>query len=434
MKAILQSMIKEFQQRELPETTDRNVDCPMLKGKATVVTGMRRTGKTSLCFRQMCKLQQSGVDRSRFLYLNFEDDRLFNFQLSDCQIILDVYYTMFPDNRSKLCYFYLDEIQNIQGWERFARRLIDTGNVQLTLTGSSSKLLSDEIATSMRGRCISIEVLPFSFVEYLRYFNIFSELPGFLCDDDCSRLRFAMKRYFHIGGFSEIYQYDERYHRQILQEYANMVILKDVAERHKVTNLPALRSLVKTLFNSGSQKFSVNKFSGTLNSVIGIKCSKNDLYDFMKYLEDAFLAFTLPIHTESERVRQANPAKVYLIDTGMTRWMAENPDANKGHLLENLVYLHLRREGYSMEYITTSKGDEVDFLAVNKQTRAKMLVQVAWELTNDKTFKRETEALAFAGDNLNVAERYIVTWDDETTLSSGISVIPVWKFLIGKYR
>ncbi len=432
MKNILKRMIEEFQRRNLPEMTGRDVHYPMLSGKATVITGMRRTGKTSLCIHKMQEIVADGVDKTRILYLNFEDDRLLNFKLEDCQTILDVYYSLYPENREKLCYFFFDEMQNVKDWERFIRRLIDVENVQIALTGSSSKLLTTEIATSMRGRSIKTEVLPFSFEEYMRYHKTFEQIPKNFCDADIAKLRNALSRYFRIGGFPEIYRYDELEHYTILQEYIDLVILRDVIDRHAVTNLPAIRQLVNSLFNSAAQKFSVIKFANTLNKSLGIKCSKNDIYSFMDYLEEAYIIFRIPIHSMSVRVRQVNPNKVYLIDIGMVRVMIENPDGDKGALLENLVFLHLRRQGWTLEYYNTSNGYEIDFYAYHHKTKEKMLVQVSYSLNDEKTFQREVRALTQGGEELKVAKRLIVTWDDEKELDDGIHIVPAWRFLLNR--
>jgi predicted AAA+ superfamily ATPase len=154
MKKILQTLLAAFYERDLPELCNRNISFPEINGKVTSIIGMRRTGKTCLCYQRMRELLEQNVSKERLLYLNFEDDRLLGFKIEDCRDILDVYFSMFPENRSEVCYFFFDEIQDVTGWEIFIRRMLDTEKIQVTLTGSSSKLLSREIATSLRGRAI----------------------------------------------------------------------------------------------------------------------------------------------------------------------------------------------------------------------------------------------------------------------------------------
>ena len=428
----LKKMILEFQSRDLDYISYRTQPFPVLKGKATVITGMRRTGKTSFCFQKIRELYQSGTDKSQILYLNFEDDRILGLKLEQCQTILDAFYSLYPGNRTKECWFFFDEIQNVAGWEHFVRRLLDTTDIHIVLTGSSSKLLTKEIATAMRGRSINTEILPFSFPEYLRFHHVFEEIPENLSDADISLLRHEMERYFQLGGFPEIYSCPDLPARiEVLQEYNDMVILKDVVERHDVSNTVALRLLLKALYQSNAQKFSVTGFWKTLNKGMQVKCAKNDLMAFMDYLEEAYILFRTELLSMSEKAKLVNPNKVYMIDPGLVRAMAEDPEANRGWLLENLVYLHLRRLKFNVNYVNTSDRKEVDFHAFNKVSREKMLIQVSWSLSNEETKVRETEPLLKAGKELGIRRLLIVTWDEETVLDKKIQVVPIWKFLIG---
>ena len=428
----LKKMILEFQSRDLTYISHRDQPFPVLKGKATVITGMRRAGKTSFCFQKIRELYQSGVDKSQVLYLNFEDDRILGFKMENCQVILDAFYSLYPGNRKRKCWFFFDEIQNVAGWEHFVRRLLDTTDIQIALTGSSSKLLTKEIATAMRGRSINTEIMPFSFPEYLRFHHVFEEIPDNLSDTDIAHLRHEMERYFLLGGFPEIYRCpDLPAGIEILQEYNDMVILKDVIERHGVFNTVALRFLLKALYQSNAQKFSVSGFWKVLNKGMQVKCSKNDLFAFMNHLEEAYIIFRTEILSMSEKAKLVNPNKVYLIDPGLVRAMAEDPEANRGRLLENLVYLHLRRRKNSVNYVITSDRKEVDFHAFDRISREKMLIQVSWSLSNEETRTREIEPLLKAGRELRIRRLLIVTWDEEAVLDNGIQVVPIWKFLIG---
>ena len=327
-----------------------------------------------------------------------------------------------------------DEIQNVVDWERFVRRLLDTTDIHVILTGSSSKLLTVEIATAMRGRSICQEVLPFSFEEFLYYKDVFKAIPENLSDNDIAHLRHEIEHYFRIGGFPEVYQYPDVATRgEILQEYSNMVVLKDVVERHNISNPTALRYLVSSLYNADAQKFSVTNFWKTLNKGMQVKCSKNDLFAFMKYLEEAYIIFRTELHTNSQKAKLVNPNKVYLIDVGLVRAMVEDPEANRGWLLENLVYLHLRRLRCDVSYYNTFDNKEVDFYAFNRISREKMLIQSTWSLSDPETAKREIAPLVTAGTELNISKRIIVTWNEETELADSIKVVPLWKFLINHY-
>ncbi len=426
----IKRLILEFQGKNLDYISPRNLLFPILPGKATVITGMRRSGKSSFCYQKIRDLESEGLSRTQLLYLNFEDDRLVGFRLEDCQGILDAYYSLYPDNRRKECYFFFDEIQNITGWEHFIRRLLDTTSVHIILTGSSSKMLTTEIETAMRGRSISKEVLPFSFVEYLQYHHVFDKIPVNFSDDDIARLRHGMDKYFRLGGFPETFGCpDEAMRTEILQEYSDLVILRDVIERHKVSNAIALRYLLRAIYHSVAQKFSVTAFWKVLNQGMQVKCAKNDLYDFMNYLEEACIIYRTELFSPSEKAKLVNPDKVYLIDVGLVRAMSEDPEANRGWLLENLVYLHLRRQKYTLNYVNTSDGKEIDFYAFNRITRDKKLIQVTWSLSDPETRERELRPLDKAATSLGIKEKLVITWDEEAVLDNGIQVIPAWKFL-----
>ena len=428
----LKRILLEFQERPLPAITRRDAVLPILEGKATVVTGMRRVGKTTLCRQKMQQLLEGGFDKTCLLYVNFEDDRLAGFRLEDCQLILDAYNSLWPDNRNKECYFFFDEIQNVENWERFVRRLLDTTDVHVILTGSSSKLLASEISTAMRGRSVSVEMLPYSFAEYLRLRNAFDELPENLSDSIIARLRHGMEEYFNLGGFPEVYQVEDMVTRwEILQEYSDMVVLKDVVERHEVSNITALRRLLLFLYNNDSQKFSVTSFWKTLNQGMQVKCAKNDLFTFMNYLEEAYILYRTELHTTSEKAKMVNPDKVYFVDVGLVRALADDPTADRGWLLENLVYLHLRRCKCQIEYYNTSDGKEVDFYVTNKMSRQRCLIQVCWSLNSSDTMKREIIPLLDAGQELGIKQLLVVTWDEEKEIEGGIKVVPIWKLLAG---
>jgi len=192
MKAILSQLIDDFFERELPIPVAREYNFAEIPGKVDVAMGMRRTGKTFFCYQKMRELAASGVQRDRILYLNFEDERLLDFSVKDFQSILDIYYARFPANKDVTCFLFFDEIQRIDQWELFIRRILDTEKVRIFLTGSSSKLLSSEIATSLRGRSLATEIFPYSFSEYLKARGVFAEPPKNFGSRTAAILRRAM--------------------------------------------------------------------------------------------------------------------------------------------------------------------------------------------------------------------------------------------------
>jgi len=422
MKAIIAQLIDDFHERKRPALVARHKKMAQISGKANVVIGMRRAGKTFFCYQKMQKLVGTQI-----LYLNFEDDRLLGFTVHDFQSILDVYYGKYPEHRDTRCHFFFDEIQSIAQWELFIRRLLDTENVQVYLTGSSSKLLSTEIATQLRGRSLTTEIFPFSFPEFLKYHQLFNTLPTIMGARTISVLRKAIRDYLEIGGFPEVQTLEPAIRIEILQGYIDSVLLKDVIERHKVNNITAIKYLVRHLMNSPGGRFSVNKFYNSLKTM-SVKCSKNSLYEYLDHLADAYLFYRVPIHSRSEKSRM--PAKIYTIDTGLLNAMSFRNSSNYGALLENLVFMQLRRHGYMIEYVSTKEGYETDFFARHPIKKGIKLIQVCWDMSDEKTFQRELRGLQTAMKALSITSGTIVTYDDEARLDNNITVVPVWKWLL----
>ncbi|ABC77151.1 ATP-binding protein [Syntrophus aciditrophicus] len=431
MKNVISQLIDDFHERKLPDPAPRDKQFAEVEGKADVVIGMRRSGKTWFCYQKIIELMASGIKKEAILYLNFEDDRLLAFKVSNFQEILDVYFAKYPEHRKARCYFFFDEIQRIDSWEMFIRRLLDTENVQVFITGSSSKLLSSEIATSLRGRSLTTEIFPFSFMEYLKFHELFPDRPKTFGANTVSQLRKAVKDYLERGGFPEIQKLDRDLRIEVLQGYIDSVLLKDIIERHKVSNIQVLKYLVRHIMNSSGGRFSVNKFFNTMKS-ISIKCTKNSLYEYLDHLTDAFLFYKVPIHSRSERSRLINPPKIYTIDTGILNAMTFRNSYNYGQLLETMVFMHLRRRGYDVEYVHTKDGREADFLARHGISGETQLIQACWEMSDKKTFERELQGLTSAMDEHSFSTGTIVTWDDETTIENRINVIPIWKWLLQK--
>jgi len=430
MKTILASLIDDFHERQLPELVPRGCQLPSVAGKVDVVIGMRRTGKTYFCFQTIAASLAAGTAKERVLYLNFEDDRLLDFQVKDFQTLLDVYYGKFPQHRDTMCTFFLDEIQRIDHWESFIRRLIDTEkNVRIVLTGSSAKLLSQEIATSLRGRSLSTEIFPYSFSEFLLARGYFPEPPKTFGAQTVSRLRKGAGEYLVVGGFPEVQTLERHLRIEVLQGYLDAVLLRDIIERHKVSNVVALKHLVRHIMSAPGSRLSINKFYHTLKS-LSVPCTKNTLYEYLYHLADAYLCYRVPIHTRSEKARTLNPAKVYVIDTGLLQAMSFRNATNRGPLLENLVFMHLRRYGFEVEYVVTQDGFETDFLARHPITGKRLLIQACWDMAEQKTFQRELRGLQGAMRECAIDTGTIVTWDDETDVGGLIHVFPAWKWLL----
>lgn len=431
MQNILDILIDDFHERALPELMSRHQSMVWVPRKANVVIGMRRSGKTWFCYQQMLELLERGLEKERLLYLNFEDERLLPFSAHDFQLILETYYRKFPAFKSKRCYLFLDEVQRIEGWDKFVRRVLDNEKLSVCVTGSSSKLLSTEIATSLRGRSLTTEIFPFSFREFLSFKKVVLKSGQRFGSKTRAMLQNLISQYIKIGGFPEIQTFDDELRRDVLRNYLDVVILRDVIERHSITKTLALRALMKHIMSAPATRFSVNKFYNSLRSQ-GIACTKNSLYDYIDHLTDTFLFYQVPIHSRSERARRVNPKKIYVIDPGLLEAMSLRMMGDRGALLENLVYMHFRKQGLAPEYYVTEKGAEVDFVLAAKDRGEYRLIQVCWDIHDPDTQKREVGALLSAMDELGLKRGTIVTWLDEDVSDKRLEIVPAWKWLLAE--
>jgi len=427
MDALLEQMIADFHERPLPELTHRELELPTLSGKIDAVIGMRRTGKTWFLFQIMRHYLEQGIPKEAMLYLNFDDERLLPMGAAELGRISEAYYRLFPGHRDRTCYFFFDEVQNISGWEVWLRRLVDTEPVQIAVTGSSAKLLSREIATALRGRALSTEMFPFSFREALAHEGV-GDIPA--SRPGAKRralLDNRLRRYLLNGGFPEVQAVAEEHRIRILQEYVDVVILRDIVERYQVGNILPLRYLIRHLLAAPATLFSVNKFHNDLKSQ-GIACGKNTLHEYFEYLADAYLIYPISIHSRSERAKRVNPRKVYVIDTGLANAFLHRPQSDWGRLLENFVFMELRRKGLEIEYYRTVDGLEVDFIVTNRGGTQE-LYQVSLELRDARTREREVRALTTAMRETETEQGTILSLDATERIESDVGVIdvlPAW--------
>lgn len=264
---IIQNKVLAAADAPIPVLTRRDAALPTIKGKAITVIGMRRAGKTSYLYQCRADYIAAGRTPSRLIYFNFEDERLGDIRADQLHLIADIHLRLFPEPENEPVTLFLDEIQIVPGWETFIRRLLDTAGYEVFLSGSSAKLLSREIATSMRGRAWEITIHPFSFKEFLRHHQ--KEIPAktsAITNRKATALDHQFARYLEIGGFPEAQGLPTPERRQLLQGYIDVLLLRDVIERHQVANVTALRWLVRRLLSSPAGLFSVTKFAADMKS------------------------------------------------------------------------------------------------------------------------------------------------------------------------
>ena len=393
---------------EVPELTRREIRLPAVPGKAIAVIGMRRSGKTCFLSQCMADLLAEETPRESLLFLNFEDDRLAGMDATDLSFLLECYYQRHPELRDKArVTLFLDEIQLVPGWETFARRILDSEKVRLFVSGSSASMLSREVHTSMRGRSMEVVVFPFSFREALAHRGLLPDKPWqSLPKAQRSMLEKAFFTYLAEGGFPDAQNLDIRDRRQLLQGYVDVAVLRDIIERHGISNPVALRWLQRHLLGNAAAPFSIQKFHNALKSQ-GLPVSKDSLHLFLAYFEDAFLIRTTSIFTASERQRMVNPRKAYPIDPGLISVYELAGKDNLGHALETAVLIELLRRGCEVRYFRTSAGNEVDFHAVDAMGKT-WLIQSCADASDPETFEREVRSLVEAKSQYPEAEALLL--------------------------
>ena len=406
--AVFTEKIVDAQTRPMPATTRRDVWLPQVQGKALAVIGMRRAGKTTFLWQLMAQRHQAGTPREGMLYFSFEDERLEGLQSTDLDRLVQTYYRLHPQWRDqRRAAFFLDEIQLVPGWETFARRLLDSENIDLYLSGSSARMLSREVASSMRGRALEAVVTPFSFREMLRHIGHepaqeWQKLPKAAQ----SQLAHDLDLYLQQGGFPEAQGLDTRSRHALLRNHVDVVLLRDVIERHNLSQPQVLRWMVQQLLGNAAGSFSINKFHADLKSR-GVAVSKDTLHQLLAYLEDAFLLSSISIQSSSVRQKQVNPRKVYPVDTGLIALFDKSGKANTGHALECTVLHQLQRSGAEVGYVHTPAGFEVDFHARYPDGQ-QALIQVCAGVSNQDTLNREVRALQDAQQQWPQAQAQLI--------------------------
>ncbi|MEW6409541.1 MAG: ATP-binding protein [Nitrospirota bacterium] len=420
-RRILEEIIvsnEEFILKQIGKIVDREgIFFPEILNKTVVFYGVRRSGKTFILYALFKKY------RDYSLYIDFEDERLLGFELKDFESLKDVMLELRPHLIGKDLVFLLDEVQNIEGWERFCRRAVERENIRVYVSGSSSKMMPSEIHTELRGRAWSIEVLPFSFREYLHAKDIDLSDKGLIYGSKKALVKKYFSEYMKWGGFPEVSFLELEIEKtKLIKEYFSAMYFRDLVERYNITNIPLLENLTDKLFSSFSLKFSLTSFYKQYKDRFPF--SKDLLFRYYKHFLQSMLVFEVRKFAESVYKRMRNPAKVYLVDTGLCRRITS---ADAGRLLENIVFLEMRRRGYEVFYFEEKK--ECDFIAKTENNKL-FPIQVSFEL-NQENSEREIGGLIEACRWLGTNEGMILTYDGEKDVSENginIKVFPIWKW------
>lgn len=426
-KDTLKLIIADSQSAVLPHLWQRSLVVPVNSGKIITLAGVRRSGKTYHLFQIMKDLLESGTDPNKLLYVNFQDERI-QLDGSELDVILQAYRELHPDINLSECYFFFDEVQEISGWEKFVDRLYSSISKNVFITGSNSKMLSLEIATSLRGRTVTYEVYPLSFSEFVGVVR-----PGTLSHSskDKAVLLSLFEKFMTSGGFPELVGREQGLSDNILQEYFNVMLFRDLIERFGITQAAALKYFCKRLVGSSAGEFSVNKIYNELKSQ-GYSIGRETLYDFRDNVEAIYLNRFVSKYSYSVVKSEGSVKKTYIIDQGMGTSLDFKLAGDKSRLLENTVALELLKQGKAITYWQDKV--ECDFVITEKDN-AVMAMQVSPDISDSRTRTREMRGLIACCKALALSEGYIVTlntWDELEIDGIQAHVMPAWSYFLTK--
>ena len=424
MKQTIKDIILENQNTNLPDVNPRSIDIPINLNLIISIIGARRSGKTYILYQLIYKLLKQNIKKEQILFINLEDERL-KLKTESLDLILQAYQELFPDINFKDVYFFFDEIQNIEGWEKFIRRIYDTKNRKIFITGSNSKLLSTEIATELRGRSITFTVYPLSFIEYLQFHNI---KPNLFPQQNKSKIVHYAQKFLSEGGFPELVHYNSKIRLRILQQYFNIMIFRDIIERYKISNPEVLKFFIKKIFAGVTKPFSVNKAYNDLKS-LGYKISNKYLYEYITHCNTVFLTQSINKFHYSEIKQEKSDKKTYVIDTGLLSAIEFSVSKNYGKLLENAVAMEFLKSEKKLFYF--NKYHECDFIVENNNKY--FPVQVTYSLKNEQTKTRELKGLYEACTYLKTDKGIIITFEEEDEIkykNISIKIIPFYKYFL----
>jgi uncharacterized protein len=402
--AQIRRLIADFQERWVPDFVKRELKVDLLQGKIASIYGPRRAGKTYLLYQLAESAHRAGLPRQAILYVNFEDERILPAQAADLGRLADFFATTLPDDTNgNIPLLLLDEVQNVADWPVVLRRLADSGHFRIVVTGSSSKVLGKELSSRLRGRCLTYELLPFSYRELALCKEL--DLQG-ASGHNRIMLTELLRKHLQWGGYPEVWLRadSDRLRNKLLQDYFYMTFYRDLIDRHGISNTPLLKMLLKYMAANAGNLFSVNSFFRHLRAS-GVKVSKDSLYRYLDHAEEALLYFSVPVYSRSIKEQTVNPRKFYCVDAGLRNSISPSGHSDLGRMLEHVVYLDLRRRGYEVCYW---KGAvECDFVA-SRDGEPRHVIQVAYDISTPEVLAREMAGLAAASKALPSAQPVLV--------------------------
>ncbi len=402
----------------------RDVNLFETKSVALVVIGPRRAGKT---YSLIDFIHKNKLKDEDYVFINFEDDLIFHMKREEKINLIKHHIEIYNKEPE---YIFLDEIYALEDWEHLLYSLIEKHKYKIFITGSSSKLLSKEIATALRGRAFSKIVFPFSFKEYLKLLD-FDVNMKLISTRKKAQILHHLSNYLSSSGFPQIL-IDKIHPTLFFRDYLDLVMFKDVMERYNVENIFALKHLLIKMISSFSKQFSINKVYNELKG-LGIKIGKATLYDYAEYITDSLVAFFIKRFDFSEKTSELSIPKLYLADNGLANYILKtNFSENKGRLMENVVAIELKKKEFDSNvhifYWKDYQQHEVDFV-VKDGLKVKQLIQVTDASSKEEIKKGELRALLKASKELKCKDLLVITWDYEAE-EDCIKFVPLWKWLL----
>ena len=430
-KLYLKSQIA-MRQAEFPtDLKKREKSLPVGDGKIVTIPGVRRCGKSSRMENVINELLSQGIDRRRFLWVGFDDERLVKMSSDEMHLILEAYTEMYPDIPINSVYMFFDEIQLIEGWEYYVMRIYKHYSKNIYISGSNATMLSSELKSVLRGWPEEDETLPLSFKEYCNFKGV--KTDSWL-EPDLAKLRNAFLEYNNEGGFPEVVLMENPLLKvKTLQTYFDTMLLKDLVEHYKLSNIEVLRYYLKRIMANLTKPTSIRSIHGDIKSR-GLKVSKDDLYDWANYACDIFMFLRISNYSKSLQKIESSQPKYYCIDNGLRDAVLLPQSNDDGKKLENTVFLQLYRTRTPIDTIYYYQGKgECDFI-VQRGTEILKLIQVTWSMMDSDTRKREIAGILEASKATGCKNLQIITYDEteDIEVEEGIMihVIPAWQWLL----
>jgi predicted AAA+ superfamily ATPase len=424
----LKHSLVEWHEFKLPPLIPRNIGRLAIEKKRIIsIIGPRRAGKTYVCFEIINDLMKHGLPRENIIYMNFEDERLVPLDGRELTNLLDAHAELYERDTNKPFYCFLDEVHNVPFWSKWVRRTVDQNpEITIILTGSSSKMLSSEIATELRGRGSSITIFPYSFEEFLRaqgHAVTFSE--KLLYSPQRATIKRYFNEYFLKGGFPEIV--DDKEYRDTLQQYYRAMFARDMVERFKINNVRQFEDFLKIQITRFASLSSISNSEKEMAD-LGYSVSKNTLMIYLGYAKDIFLLFDVCKFDHKITRQLRHPRKLYAIDHGLLNAVRFSSSEDRGRILENIAFMELRRR-YNEIYYHMDKT-ECDFVIMNGHAVSHCF-QVCWSVEKKDTAEREIKGLLGALNAFKLEKGIILTNDEHADLERDgkkILIRPLWYF------